>query len=398
MSTLIAARSTSCRPTLPAITRLERLNEDHRELLNRWRGLADSTVGCPVELHPSYLCGADDSSTCRARGVLVSLACGQGNLPSLAVLLEKHISLPVLPGRRWGIPLRGLRLTGSRLLGDDSADCSGAFAARVGELFEKSCERYQALLVEDLPTDSPLWDAFRNDQRVWSVVLTAPQTRWLIQFPRCGDDYWKQFSSKTRYNFRRQKRLFEHSWEVVREPSQVALFLREASAISVRSWQGRRIGPRVRGDGAEIQHFRRLAEISALRCYLLRSGDQPAAFAIGTQWQGRFVLEEIGYDPQFAKYSPGTVLLLNMLDDMLQIDRPELFDFGLGDGEYKRLFGNQAHLSGSLLVVARDFGGTVAVAASWARTRLEQFARWGLRAVAADRWARRFFRRVPMGE
>lgn len=187
--------------------------------------------------------------------------------------------------------------------------------------------------------------------------------------------------------------MFDHQWEAVSDASQVEAFQADASAVSANSWQGKRLGLRVSREDSLLRQFRNLANLQALRCYLLRSQDEPVAFAIGTQWNGRFMLEEIGYDTRYASSSPGTVLLLNMLEDMFQRDTPELVDFGFGDGAYKQLFGNESSQSGTLLVVSRRVWPTLAIGLNRIGTRLERAARVALRFGGLTKRIQRTYRR-----
>ncbi len=369
----------------PDVTGLKTVSQD-TGLVTGWRGLAESSSDALLDAHPQLVL-AD-----RHEGLLLNTFHEYGELANLAVLLEKTVKLPMLPGLPWRVRMHGLRLVGSRLLGSDAETAIPAFTTRFEQLLSGRDARCACLLLEDLPADSPWWQAFEQSSRTRAVTLVAPQTRWFLRVPDSPDAYWSQFSSKTRYNLRRQKRMFDHQWEAVSDASQVEAFVANASAVSANSWQGKRLGLRVSREDSFLRQFRNLANLQALRCYLLRSQDEPVAFAIGTQWNGRFMLEEIGYDTRYASSSPGTVLLLNMLEDMFQRDTPELVDFGFGDGAYKQLFGNESSQSGTLLVVNRRVWPTLTVGLNRIGKRLERVARGGLRAGGLAEWIRRTYR------
>jgi CelD/BcsL family acetyltransferase involved in cellulose biosynthesis len=91
-----------------------------------------------------------------------------------------------------------------------------------------------------------------------------------------------------------------------------------------------------------------------LRAYLLAHDDGPIAFVVGTQASGVYHYEHPAYDPSWAAYNPGTVLLYRMLEDLFAHDRPEQFDFGPGDNEYKRLYSNRAEDAANILLVRRS--------------------------------------------
>lgn len=374
-------KSTSRRetPTM-ASTRWTAVYEPGPHAVGRWRELVRTSSGSLVEMHPEVLLGERPDAERDLPVVLLEATGATGDADHLAVLAPKTVQLPICRGLPWKPRLPGLRLVGSRLLGADTDALIPTFADHLEKLIAGPTARYDCLLFEDLPVESPWWQAFAASRQVRSTALAAPQSRWLLRFPDTATTYWNRFSSKTRYNFRRQKRLFEHTWSVATDPTHVARFVAEAATVSSNSWQGRRLGERVRQDEASQEQLRTLARLGALRSYVLHHGDTPVAFAFGTQWNGRFVLEEIGYDSRFAEFSPGTVLLLNMLDDMFDHDTPQVLDFGFGDGAYKRLFGTEASESGSLLVVGSRLKTRLALhlhkSGQWCEQRFRAAAQW----------------------
>ena len=189
------------------------------------------------------------------------------------------------------------------------------------------------------------------------------------------------------------KRILDHELVAVTQESQIAEFLVESATISQQSWQAKRIGVRVRADEKQLKQLTQLAQLGALRCYLLHSKGRPVAFSIGTQWNGRYLLEETGYNTSYAKFSPGTVLLLRMLEDMFEHDTPQWLDFGGGDGDYKRLFGNHSTQSGTLLMISRRVWPRMVILVNRVGARLEQWLRACVRHVGLTRRLRRLYRR-----
>lgn len=331
------------------------------DLVHCWRQFVEGHSRSPVDLHPGVV-----EAMGRGHGqasVHIWTRRGGCDLDGLAVLMEKRLRPPSFRRLSWAPALRGLRLVGGQVLGVDDEPSLQGFLGRLETLMHSSSPQFDCVLFEDLETDSPLWRVL-NRQRQSRLSRVYPlgetQTHWKLRFPDSPTEYWQQFSSKTRYNFRRAKRLLDHSWQVVQDEEDVEGFLCQAAEVSARSWQAKRIGIRIRNSEQESHLYRTLARLGALRSYLLHREGEPIAFAIGTQWNQRFVLEEIGYDTKYAKQSPGTVLMQCMLEDMLEQDTPKWMDFGFGDGDYKRLFGNCSTESGSLLLVSRRLWPTLA--------------------------------------
>jgi CelD/BcsL family acetyltransferase involved in cellulose biosynthesis len=108
-----------------------------------------------------------------------------------------------------------------------------------------------------------------------------------------------------------------------------------------------------------------------MRCYLLEQNGEPIAFVLGIQWNGDFVYEELGYDPVFAAQSPGTVLLFHIVNDLIARNTPVRLNFGFGDAEYKRLFGNSQMTSASSLILRQSIRPALVIALNraWGATR-----------------------------
>lgn len=310
-------------------------------LRDDWLALLAAQPGGSVFLHPEML----------AEPILHAHRGPGGELASLAAFAPK-----VVPGV---VKLRGVRLVGDQILGDTGPEAMAAFKATVDRL----CETADCVLVEDVEVGSPVWEALAGHQ------TEKPQPHWRIVFPETPGDYWaEQFSKKARYNLRRSCRLLDHTVTCYRRPEDVEAFLTHAAAVSRASWQAKRFGVRVRGTDAERVTLGTAARLGALRSYVLFHHDQPLAFVLGYQWNGRYAYEEIAYDAAWAKQSPGSVLLVGLIDDLIGRDTPREVDFGLGDAEYKRLFGNRQTASGPQLVVAPRWRPRLAVRlAGWRR-------------------------------
>src|SRR5207253_9536540 len=100
----------------------------------------------------------------------------------------------------------------------------------------------------------------------------------------------------------------------------VGVFLEKAHEISKHSWQTKRLGIRINSTLEQRNFLEFLASQGALRSYVLEQNGRPLAFELGVQWQGCFVLEETGYDSSYSSYSPGTVLLFRILQDLIARD------------------------------------------------------------------------------
>jgi len=267
-----------------------------------------------------------------------------------AILLPKSITTRQLGGIGPKWTLQGYRLVGGRMLNvDQDAAVDQQLLQAVYDAVTDSAADF--LLIEDIDQPSPLWSSVTSSlPSNWKAFTpNGVQSRLRIRLPEQGDGYWQQFSSKTRGTFRRKLKKFgETKLERITRADEVPNFLAVAHQISLQTWQSRQLGLRVRNSAAEQASLSALADAGLLRCYLWSAQGEPAAFCIGNQAQGTFHYEEVGYATQFAKFSPGQMLVVQMIEDLLAYDRPHTFDFGGGDADYKRMFANDVSQSGTV--------------------------------------------------
>jgi hypothetical protein len=159
------------------------------------------------------------------------------------------------------------------------------------------------------------------------------------------EDYLKRFSPKPRGNLARSVRHFlardpqRNSCEIYTTPEEMARFQQEAAAISQETYQTRLLGSGFRSDAESLRGMVAAAERGDARGYLLRDGERAIAFAWCRRKGSSLVYDTIGYLPEFAKLSPGSVLLYLILEDLFSTHRYGILDFGPGEAQYKSMFG-----------------------------------------------------------
>jgi CelD/BcsL family acetyltransferase involved in cellulose biosynthesis len=89
-----------------------------------------------------------------------------------------------------------------------------------------------------------------------------------------------------------------------------------------------------------------------MRSYLLFCGERACAFLVGFQYGGRYLLHDLGFDPDLAKYSVGTVLQLLTVEDLFSYNRPEIFDLQ-EYGRYKEELSTESHIQGKIFLFRR---------------------------------------------
>jgi hypothetical protein len=94
------------------------------------------------------------------------------------------------------------------------------------------------------------------------------------------------------------------------------------------------------------------AKRNSLRAYVLQAGSKPCAFAIGAIYGKTFFFEYFSHDPSMARFSPGSVLLAKVIDDLAANSLVYDLDYGFGDATYKTWFGSDSWQEASVYVFA----------------------------------------------
>lgn len=360
-----------------------------------WAECVVNDRGGSVYAHPDVVLSARSASD-RPPAVYLrwDTAGRTGALNALAVLAPTIYRVPLVPGLAVGLRVRGGRVLGDDLVGDRGPDSVAAFLKGVNQYLRS--RRADCVRFDSIEVGSPLWDVLSTSGACPGVSVFypgKPQPHWTIDFPEKADDYWQKFSSKTRSTFRRKAKKLEHTIVCFSTPDAVAPFLEQSHAVSRSTWQSKRLGLRIRNSPDELRYWTALARLGTMRCYVLAQNDKPLAFVVGVQWQGVFHYEELGYDPAFADFSPGTVLLFRLLEDLIARDTPRRVDFGFGDADYKQIFGTRQTQSGPVLLVRRGVAPMTAMWVDRVRRGASLHARNVFRRVGADRAIRKLYRK-----
>jgi hypothetical protein len=237
--------------------------------------------------------------------------------------------------------------------------------SRVYERLLEACPSCDGLYFEGVPTWSPGWrvlsdPASRPDGS--NLYIADGPTPWhRIDLAESFEAFEAGMGRQTRQPLRRMVRVYEKKTDGrleltrISEADQVPEFLDAAVAVSRESWQHRVLGERINNTPAAVAQFQDAAQRGLLRSYLLRAAGQPVAFAVAYQAYDNFHYTEVGFDEREKEHSPGTVLLHMALNDLHTFQRPKAFDFGLGDAQYKRRFGNRQDEQVTCILLRRSF-------------------------------------------
>jgi CelD/BcsL family acetyltransferase involved in cellulose biosynthesis len=178
----------------------------------------------------------------------------------------------------------------------------------------------------------------RRLRSVWREDLATPY----IRLTGSLDDYLKSRSRHVRHEYRRKAKRLEGAGTVVVEVATTADHLRAAMdavcQIERHSWKERAGSSFLGRPGAEA-FYRRLFERGAVRgwgrIYLMRLNDAPIAYVCGMAYRDRYYAFNCAFDARFGALSPGAVLMLRVIEDVVA-QGCEVLDFLGSEYRWKR--------------------------------------------------------------
>lgn len=218
----------------------------------------------------------------------------------------------------------------------------------------------------------------------WLCYSPRPERLYVVDIAGGFEDYLQRRSAKSRQNLKRAvKRFVEGNAEalqVLTTAEEMVAFHREAVAISRQTYQTQLLGAGLPDTPAFLKSMQDKAARGEARGYLLRDQGQAVAFAWCAARGTTLVYEVIGYRPELAERSPGTVLLYLILQDLFALGRYPVLDFGPGHAFYKEAFATRHS----------DFADAWLLRASWGhRWRLWLHQRVDAVSAAVGAWLER---------
>ncbi|KWV95589.1 GNAT family N-acetyltransferase [Erythrobacter sp. AP23] len=160
------------------------------------------------------------------------------------------------------------------------------------------------------------------------------------------EEYLARFSGKTRSTLRRKRRRLEKAsggaldLRAYRTPEEIDTFSQLALPLSRKTYQARLLDAGLPDNDAERAERRALAGNDQVRAFLLFLEGTPVAYLYLPVVRDTLVYAYLGFDPEHASLSPGTVLQMAALEVLFAEDRFRYFDFTEGEGAHKALFGS----------------------------------------------------------
>jgi CelD/BcsL family acetyltransferase involved in cellulose biosynthesis len=229
-------------------------------------------------------------------------------LPMVQRRIGRLIKAGVLPCNQWSS-------SGECLL-DFSADVNQIMPVFLDALVE--CN-WPLLWLDEAILETARWQAFMRavaDGRLKNVV----RPRWQVgRVSICGD--WEACQARWSRKHRQHTawsarqlarqgdvRLVLHSHLL---PDEAAIWIQKALEIEDLGWKGRSGGSVKSVPGMSAFFIRQAEQLAAwgqLELAFLECGGRPIAFCYGQSAKGVFHSAKVGYDPRYARFSPGQLL------------------------------------------------------------------------------------------
>jgi CelD/BcsL family acetyltransferase involved in cellulose biosynthesis len=187
---------------------------------------------------------------------------------------------------------------------------------------------------------------------------------------------FKNMSSKTRSTVQRKVRQFKAfcggqvTWRVHRTAAEMLEFHRTAHELARKTYQERLFDSGLPATDAFRDRMLELAARDLVRGFLLFHGDRPIAYLYTPAPDGFLVYEYLGYDPEYAEHSPGTVLQYMALDILYAEARFPIYYWGYGYSQTKKIFATQEVLGADIFYIRSTLRNRMAVWLNYSFDRL----------------------------
>jgi hypothetical protein len=183
------------------------------------------------------------------------------------------------------------------------------------------------------------------------------EPHWQTCLPDSVEAFYKGMSGSRKRYVRRYTKALEKAGsgpvEIVcyRSEDKLDDVIKIASEMTAKTYkQALDVG--FRDDSLTRSLLTKAAKQGQLRAYVLYVNSKPCAFEYGIEYGNVFFPEHIGYDPFFRSCSPGTILFIKVVEDLIENSDVRVFDYGFGAAAYKERFGTKSWQEASVYIFA----------------------------------------------
>lgn len=255
--------------------------------------------------------------------------------------------------------IRSLTIAHGGLLGADEPDIANSLVICLFNVLKE--DEIDCVQLNSMNIESSLFKSFKSIPHLsirHPFIYKAPH--YVTDLVPSIDEFLSRFSNDYRKNLRHYKRRIEKdfgqiSTKLFQNEDEIQVFAETAETIACKTYQ-RGLGVGFINDKETQERLRFQARRGNLRGYITYVGSIPLAFQVAVSYNGTAFLGTIGYDPDFNKYSPGTIQLIDVIADLCQAGLQHL-DWGLGHADYKKRLSSNYWIDGTEFIFSPTLRG-----------------------------------------
>ena len=197
--------------------------------------------------------------------------------------------------------------------------------------------------------------------------VSSRYDRYYIDLQQTFANYRDKFSSKSRSTINRKIRKFAEMsggsivWRTYRSPDEMMEFYRTARTVSSRTYQEKLLDAGLPESEDFCKELETLAARDLVRGYILFDRERPVSYLCCPIRDDVVLYQFLGYDPDYMRWSVGTVLQWYALEQIFQEGRFMYFDFTEGQSEHKRFFATASVPCANVYFLRRTMGNALLV-------------------------------------
>jgi hypothetical protein len=284
-------------------------------------------------------------------------------MPLVGIRVGRVLAAGGMPQNMWS--------PSGELLMDPRADLD-----RAADLLVRGLDQlpWPMLWLDNVVYDAPRWLTLLSALGQAHVATTC-RLRYRVGLIPIGHDwaaYEQSWSAGHRRNMRRYRRKLEEQgpveFQLLRQFSsgQIEPLLRRGLELEDRSWKGQAGSSVLKQPGMFeflLEQAEQLAAWGQLAMAFLEHRGEPIAFEYGWNAQGVHHSSKLGYDPAFASYSPGQLLIGSLLRELHNDPGQHTLNCLGPLTDYLAAWQGQTFPIGRLVIASRSMLGRAAVLA-----------------------------------
>jgi hypothetical protein len=294
--------------------------------------------------------------------------------------------------------LRCLSIVYGGIIGRPSAELCGILIGEIMNLLRRG--RADLVYFNHLGIDSPIYKLCKTVPGFFSRShFVSTESHWQTDIPDTVEEFYRKIPNSRKRRWRRDIRQLEKicSSEIkvvcYREVSDVNYLIDVACRMEESTYK-HCLDVGFTNSAVDRELLEKAARDGWLRAYILYVGNEPCAFQFDVQY-GKTQFTEFGsFNPRLSRGSPGTVLLIKVLEQLCRESSVSVMDYGFGHALYKSKFGTNHWLEENVCIYAPRLYPmliNMAMSANLACcVPLRRAAKW----FEMDSWIKRNWRRI----